>query len=45
MLSIGVDLVQTQLFLPDRTTPHQLTQPNSHQPNHYINPRANILGF
>jgi hypothetical protein len=38
-------LAQTQLVQPDCTTPHQLAQPDPHQPDHYINPRALILGF
>jgi hypothetical protein len=38
-------LAQTQLVQPDCTTPHQLAQPGPHQPDHYINPRALILGF
>jgi hypothetical protein len=45
MLSIGVDLAQTQLVQPNRTTLHKSTQPDSHQPDHYINPRAPIEGF
>jgi hypothetical protein len=45
MLSIGVDLAQTQLVQPNRTTLHKSAQPDSHQPDHYINPRAPIEGF
>jgi hypothetical protein len=45
MLSIGIDLAQTQLVQSNHTTPNQLTQPDSHQLCHCINPRAPILGF
>jgi hypothetical protein len=39
MLSIGVDLVHTQLVQPARPHhPHHLTQPSMHQPADYISP-------